>query len=129
MCELLDNKIDRLVLEFPDLIVFTEKGRLEFPNRLPFCSGDNDLDCSDCVFWIIYTHLRHTGNLEEGNHVAIGGCHKVIPNFTFPTLYCGIDNYKEDYYKEKILPVLFKLYDPVVRKELWMLALKKKKKS
>ena len=107
MSEFLEEKIDRLILRGART---TEKGRLDFPNRLPFCF---DQSCRvECVFWKLRIYLKGNGRIWEDCNLAIGKCKPTkLKDLNFPDLYSPLDNYSEDYYTERILPVILRFYE------------------
>ena len=124
MSEFLEEKIDRLILGGART---TEKGRLDFPDRLPFCP---DRSCyENCVFKKFHTYLERSGRLFEVDNIAIGVCLLVkTKEVEFPDLYSPIDNYSDEYYKTKILPVIFIFYEEGVLDYLYQVISNKIKK-
>ena len=122
MEENVEKKVDELVVGGARI---TENGRLDFPSRLPFCS-----DCScrvgECVFWKLGVYLKGSGRIWEDTNLAIGKCKPTkIKGLDFPDLYSQLDNYSEDYYKEKILPIILRFYEEGCLEELFGIIQKK----
>lgn len=113
------KKVDELVVRGARI---TEKGRLDFPSRLPFCpEGIRGWDCREkCVFWKLGVYLKGSGRIWEDTILAIGKCKPTkIKGLNFPDLYSQLDNYSEDYYKEKILPIILRFYEVGFLEELF----------
>ena len=115
MSELLEDKIDRLIVGGARI---TEKGRLDFPDRLPFCPDNR---CrNDCIFGKLWIYVKYNGRIGDEGCVAIGRCKPIrLKNRNFPNLYVRLDLYKEEVYKDEILPIILKFYDPNFMKELF----------
>jgi len=110
------KKIDELVVSGARI---TENGRLDFPSRLPFCP-----DCScrvgKCVFRKLEIYLKGSGRIWEDCNLAIGKCKPTeLKGLDFPNLYSQLDNYSEDYYKVRILPIILKFYEEGCLEELF----------
>ena len=115
--------VDRLIVGGARV---TEGGRLDFPDRLPFCPGD----CSiyDCIFHRLYQYLMSSGRYGEEETLAIGKCNPIkMVDKRFPSIYSPLDNYSEDYYENEILPIILRFYEPDFMKELWRSVWSKKK--
>lgn len=76
MSELLEEKIDRLIVGGARI---TEKGRLDFPDRLPFCPNDKCV-VSGCIYRKLFFYMRSNGRLGDENCLAIGKCKPVKMN-------------------------------------------------
>ena len=116
------EKIDRLVIGGARV---TDKGRLDFPSRLPFCPNQNCM--VECIFWKFWIYLKGSGRIWEENNLAIGKCKPTkMNNLVFPDLYSQLDNYSEDYYKERILPVILMFYEKSCLEELFKIVSREK---
>ena len=99
----------------------TEGGRLDFPDRLPFCPSES---CGyyDCIFHKLYLYLKGSGRYGEEETLAIRECgdepRPIVFEF-FPSLYSSLDEYKEKYYKENLLPLILRFYEPKFTEEIW----------
>lgn len=109
MSELLREKADRLIVGGAKT---TEGGRLDFPDRLPFCPDQTCRASGGCVFRKLWIYLKNSGRLFEGENIAIGKCNSLqLKDIRFPDLYSPLDDYSEDYYVEEILPVIILFYE------------------
>ena len=111
------KKVDELIVRGARI---TEKGRLDFPSRLPICL---DQCCSVvCIYRKLWIYLEHNERLFEEGNLAIGSCSGYpvqLKDLDFPSLYYRLDDYSESYYVEKILPVIFRFYEEGYLEELF----------
>ena len=111
------KKVDRLVVGGARI---TEKGRLDFPSRLPLCP---DPCCSVCCLYRkLWIYLERNERLFEEGNLAIRSCScrpVELKDLDFPILYSRLDDYSESYYVEKILPVIFRFYEEGFLEELF----------
>jgi hypothetical protein len=120
------KKIDELVVGGARV---TENGRLDFPSRLPFCP-DRSCRVGKCVFWKLGVFLKGSGRIWEDTNLAIGKCKPTqLEGLDFPDLYSQLDNYSEDYYKEKILPIILRFYEEGCLEELFNVVWPNKKEE
>ena len=115
MPKFLEENIDRLIVGGARI---TEKGRLDFPDRLPFCPND---ECREgCIFSKLWIYMKYSGRIGDEGCVAIGRCKPIkLKDRYFPSLYAKLDFYKEEVYKDELLPIILKFYDPDFMKELF----------
>ena len=107
--------VDRLIVGGARI---TEGGRLDFPDRLPFCPGY----CAfyNCIFYKLYQYLMSSGRYGDEETLAIGMCNPIkLIDERFPTIYSPLDNYSEEYYENEILPIILRFYEPDFMRELW----------
>ena len=110
------KKIDELVVGGARV---TEGGRLDFPDRLPFCP-DNRCGNYDCIFHRLYQYLRSSGRYGEEETLAIGMCNPIkMADIRFPSIYLPLDNCSEKYYKYEVLPIILRFYEPDFMRGLW----------
>ena len=129
MEENVEKKVDELVVGGARI---TENGRLDFPSRLPFCpEGIRGWNCREkCVFWKLGVYLKGSGRIWEDTNLAIGKCKPTqLKGLDFPDLYSQLDNYSEDYYKEKILPIILRFYEEGCLEELFNVVRPNKKEE
>jgi len=108
--------VDRLIVGGARV---TDGGRLDFPDRLPFCPAD-DCRAYDCIFHRLYQYLRSSGRYGEEETLAIGICNPMkMADICFPYIYSPLDFYSEDYYENEILPIILRFYKPDFMRELW----------
>ena len=110
------KKIDELIVRGARI---TEKGRLDFPSRLPICP---DQYCSVvCIYRKLWIYLERNERLFEEGNLAIGSCGYPVQlkGLDFPILYSKLDDYSESYYVKKILPVIFRFYEEGFLEELF----------
>ena len=110
------KKIDELIVRGARI---TEKGRLDFPSRLPICP---DQCCSVvCIYRKLWIYLERNERLFEEGNLAVGSCGYPVQlkDLDFPILYSKLDDYSESYYVEKILPVIFRFYEEGFLEELF----------
>jgi hypothetical protein len=108
--------VDRLIVGGARV---TDKGRLDFPDRLPFCPN---VDCGiyDCIFHKLYQYLRSSGRYGEEETLAIGMCNPIkMADIRFPSIYLPLDNCSEKYYEYEVLPIILRFYDPNFMRGLW----------
>ena len=56
----------------------------------------------------------------DENALAIGRCQPTkINGASFPDLYSPLDAYSEEYYRDKILPIILEFYEDECMKELF----------
>jgi hypothetical protein len=109
-----EKKVDELIVRGARI---TEKGRLDFPSRLPICP---DPYCSAvCIYRKLWIYLERNERLFEEGNLAIGSCGVQFKDLDFPILYSRLDDYSESYYVEKILPVIFRFYEEGFLEELF----------
>ena len=120
------KKIDELIVRGARV---TEKGRLDFPSRLPICP---DQYCSVvCIYRKLWIYLERNERLFEKGNLAIGSCRYPVQlkNLDFPILYSRLDDYSESYYVEEILPVIFRFYEEGFLEELFNVVWPNKKEE
>lgn len=126
MEENVEKKVDELVVGGARI---TENGRLDFPSRLPFCP-DHKCVFGKCVFWKLGIYLKGSGRIWEDTNLAIGKCKPtILKDLDIPDLYSQIDNYSEDYYKERILPIILRFYEEGCLEELFNVVWPNKKEE
>jgi len=107
--------VDRLIVGGARV---TEGGRLDFPDRLPFCP--DYCDEYDCIFYKLYQYLRSSGRYGDEGTLAIGMCNPIkMADIRFPFIYSPLDNYSESYYENDILPIILRFYETDFIRELW----------
>ena len=115
--EELEKLVDRLVVEGSERVEFTEKGRLDIPNDLPFCTYL--CDSRRCIFRVAWT--RNKVRKYIGTGLALGKCtpllHSNIP-LLLSMLWTDLDTYSRSYYKKKIYPLILELYNPEIKKQI-----------
>lgn len=117
MPEFLEEQIDRLIVGGARI---TEKGRLDFPDRLPFCPNVYDECRENCIFGKLWIYMKYSGRIGDERCVAIGRCKPIkLKDRYFPNLYAELDFYKEEIYKDELLPIILKFYDPDFMKKLF----------
>ena len=108
--------VDRLIVGGARV---TEGGRLDFPDRLPFCPADT-CGAYDCIFYKLYQYLRSSGRYGEEGTLSIGICNPIkMADKLFPSIYSHLDNYSEEYYENVILPIILRFYEPDFMRGLW----------
>ena len=82
------KKIDKLIVRGARI---TEKGRLDFPSRLPICP---DPHCSAvCIYRKLWVYLERNERLFEEGNLAIGPCSYPVElkDLNFPILYSKLE--------------------------------------
>ncbi len=114
----LEKLVDRLVVEGSKKVEFTEKGRLDIPNDLPFCTYYL-CDCRRCIFKVART--RNKVRKYVGTGIAFGKCAPLlylnVPSL-LSLLQTDLDTYSRNYYKKEIYPLILELYNPEIEEKI-----------